>query len=138
MSGGIATQGIEIKRGDGEATEVFTKIAEIISFTGPGGSAQVIDVTSLDSVAKEKRMGLPDEGQFTFDCVLVPGNAPQDGLRTDRDSQTLRNFEIVLPDTSSTTLTFAAFVTSFSISGGVDDIIKASVSLEISGAVTWA
>ena len=138
MSSAITTQGITIQRGDGAGTEVFSTIAEIQSFTGPGGSAQVIDVTSVDSSAKEKRMGLPDEGQFSFECILVPGDTAQDGLRDDRDNQTERNFKIVMPDTASTTLAFAAYVTAFSVGGGVDDVIKASITLEITGAVTWS
>jgi len=139
MSDAIATQGTQIQRGDGATpTEAFSKIAEIVSFTGPGGQATVIDVTSLDSAAKEKRMGLPDEGQFTFECRLVPGDAAQTGLRADRDAQAERNFKIILPDTAATTLSFAAYVLAFSITGGVDDVVNASVTLEITGAVTWS
>lgn len=138
MSDAIATQGTLIQRGDGAENEAFATIAEIVSFTGPGGQATVIDVTSLDSEAKEKRIGLPDEGQFTFECMLVPGDTAQDGLRDDRDDQTERNFKIILPDTAVTTLSFAAFVLAFSITGGVDDVVKASVTLEITGAVTWS
>lgn len=136
MSGALETQGTLIQRGNGADPEVFTTIGEINSFQGPGGSASVIDVTSLDSAAKEKRMGLMDEGQFTFEMNLVPGDTAQDGLRSDRTSRTLRNFKLTLVD--STVITFAAYVTGFSISGGVDDKIGGSVTLEISGSVTWA
>lgn len=138
MSNAIETQGTLIQRGDGAATETFDTIAEITNFDGPGGSASEIDVTSLDSTAREFLMGLKDEGQFTFGCNLVPGDTAQSGLRDDRDNRTLRNFKIVLTDASNTTLTFSAYVMTFSISGAVDDKIGASVTLRISGAVTWA
>lgn len=138
MTDAIETQGVEIKRGDGASPEVFTKIAEIASFDGPGGSAAVIDATSLDSTAREKLMGLADEGQFSFEMNLVPDDTAQTGLRTDRTNRTLRNFEIALTDAAATTLSFAAFVLEFAISGAVDDKVTANCTLEISGAVTWS
>jgi len=138
MSNAIETQGTELKRGDGATPEVFTSVGEVTTFSGPGGSASVIDVTHLLSTAKEKRMGLPDEGQFTFEVNLVPSDVAQTGLRSDRAARTLRNFELVLTDVSTTTLSFAAYVTGFALSGSVDNVTKASITLEITGAVTWA
>ena len=140
MSDSIETQGVEFRRGDGATpTEAFTLIAEIVSFNGPDGQASEIDVTHLNSVAKEFRLGLKDSGQISFECNLVPDDTEQVGLRSDMDSRTLRNFEIELTDgtTTGTTLSFAAFVKQFSIAGAVDEVMKASVTLRISGDVTW-
>lgn len=138
-TGAIETQGVLIQRGDGGGpVETFATIGEIISFDGPGGSASVIDATSLDSVAREKLMGLPDEGQFSFEMNLVPGDEGQQGLRADRKARVLRNFKITLTDEDQTTLTFSAFVLEFSISGGVDDKVTASCTMEISGEVVWS
>ena len=58
--------------------------------------------------------------------------------RTDRAGRTLRNFKLILTDAATTTLSFAAYVKQFALSGGVDDEIKLSVTLRISGAVTWS
>lgn len=138
MSGAIESQGTLIQRGDGQPTEGFTTIAEITDFDGPGGSASEIDATSLDSTAREFLVGLKDEGQFTFNCNLVPSDTQQQGLRSDRDNRTLRNFKIILTDAANTTLTFAAYVMGFSISGSVDAKVDASITLRISGPVTWA
>jgi hypothetical protein len=111
-------------------------IGEIISFDGPGGEGEVIDATHLGSTAKEKLMGLPDEGQLSFECNLVDGDAGQALLRTRRDDQALDAFKITLP--GSEILTFNAYVLGFKVAGGVDEVVRASVTLEISGAVTWA
>lgn len=138
MSNAIESQGITIQRGDGGSPETFATIAEITDFDGPGGSASEIDTTSLDSTAKEFLVGLKDEGNFSFNANLVTGDTPQSGLRTDRDNRTLRSFKITLTDTSSTTLTFSAYVMQFSISGAVDDKVSVAVTLRVSGAVTWA
>lgn len=135
----LNSQGVTIARGDGASPEVFTALGEVKSIQGPGGSASVIDTTNLSSTAKEKAMGLQDEGQITLELNLDTDDTMQTGLRTDRTNQTLRNFKITLTDSSpATTLTFAAYVTNFSIAAAVDDVVTASVTLEISGAVTWA
>jgi predicted secreted protein len=133
----IVTQGVAIQRGDGGGPEVFTTIGEITDFTGPGGSAAVIDATHFQSTAIDKLMGLPDEGQFSFNMNMVPGDAEQTGLRSDRSAQTLRNFKIILTDAGAMEITFAAFVLEFSIAGAQNDKVNASVTLEVSGAVTY-
>lgn len=134
----MVTEGVVIARGDGASPEVFTTIGECTDFDGPSGSAAVIDATHFQSTAKEKVIGLPDEGQFTISGNFIGTNSAQTGLRTDRTNRTLRNFKVTLTDSPATVLTFAAYVLSFSISGAVDDKIPFSVTLEISGAVTYA
>lgn len=138
MSSGLEAQGVLLKRGDGATPEVFTAIAEITGFDGPSGSASVIDMTHLSSTAKEKKMGLMDEGQISIDGNLVTTDTQQEGLRDDRTARTLRNFQLVLTDSPSTTLSFAAYVLTFSISGQVDGKIPFKCTLEISGQVTWS
>jgi hypothetical protein len=112
-------------------------VGEIVSFTGPGGSASVIDITHLGSTRREKMMGIPDEGQFSFDVNLVPDNVGQAALRADRASRTMKECILKLTDTIETTLTFDAYCLNFSIQGAVDDKIQASVTLEITGEVVW-
>jgi predicted secreted protein len=46
------------------------------------------------------------------------------------------NFRVVLPDAGGTTYQFAAFVTNLSWDLPVDDAIKRSLTLKISGPVT--
>lgn len=135
-SNAINAQGVQVLRGNGATPETFQVIGEIMQFDGPGGSASVIDVSTLQSAAKEKRIGLADEGQFTFEMNLDPSDVQQNALRADRAGRVLRNFRIILTDTSATTLIFSAFVLEFKIAGAVDQVVKASVSLEISGPVT--
>lgn len=134
-----SSQGVSIGRGDGASSESFVKIGEVTSFSGLGGSASEIDVTSVDSTSREFLMGLEDGGDFSIEVNLVPGDTAQGGLWTDYQGQTLRNFEVELNDavtTKGTTYSFSAYVKSFSISGGTDDKISASIVLRITGDVT--
>lgn len=132
----VESQGVQLKRGDGGGPEVFALVGQVTSFDGPSGSAAVIPVTTLDSTAIEKRMGLPDEGQISLEIIYDPAGVEQEGLRADRATRTLRNFELVLTDVAATTFSFAAFVLEFSIAGAVDAVVTGSITLEITGAVT--
>lgn len=137
-SNAISAQGTQFKRGDGGSPETFTLVGEVKSFDGPGGSAQIIDVSTLQSLAKEKRIGLPDEGQFSFTLNLDPSDTQQLGLKSDRASGVVRNFKLVLPNVAATTLSFSALVPEFKISGGVNGVVEAQCALEITGAVVWS
>lgn len=138
MSEAIVSEGAVLKRGDGASPEVFTEVSEVVDFDGPGGQGSVIDVTHLKSTRREKRMGLPDEGQVTLTLNHIPTDTMQTGLRSDRANRTLRNFKLELPDSPVQTLSFSAYVLGYSISGGVDAPVRASVVLEITGEVTYA
>lgn len=113
---------------------VYQAVGEVIGFSGPGGSGKVIDVTNLASTRKEKRMGLPDEGQFSLDLNFYPGDTGQDLLYAARNSHAEKNFRITYSD--ATVDTFAGFVLEFTTSGSQDDVVKAKVTVEITGAVT--
>jgi predicted secreted protein len=136
-----AAKGTLIQRGDGGGPEVFTTIGEVTNFSGPGETAETIDVTSFDSTAKEFiSSGLPDNGEVTFDVNFVGSDAQQQGLRSDLRAGTLRNFKVILNDhaTTKTTFAFAAIVSSIDgpTAGGVSEAYKMSVTLKLSGPAT--
>ena len=124
--------------------QTMAAIAEITNFSGPTGSANVIDITSLQSTAKEKFIGIRDEGQVTMEVILETSAAAQHtNLKDDRKNRTKRSFDILLTDaavaatTFPTMLYFDAYVSGFSISGAIDEVLKGSLTLEISTAVRW-
>ena len=83
-------------------------------------------------------MGLPDEGSVDIEMIWggKTSNTVQNDVRTSRADQTLRTYQIRLSDSPQTKYTFSAFCTGWALSAGVDDAVKASVSLRITGAVT--
>lgn len=133
----VEAQGTIIYWSTSTAQSTVQAVNGITTFNGPSGSAAVIDITTLNSTAKEKLMGLPDEGQISFDMVYLPSDAGQTALRTDRASRTKRNVSIKFTDTSSSLVHADAYCTGFSITGAVDDKVTASVTLEITGPLTW-
>jgi hypothetical protein len=137
MANAIESQGTTIAVSVGSPTS-FANIGNITDFTGPGGQASVIDISNLDSTFRQKLMGLPDEGQFTFNVNLDPDNTQHTTLRTARADRSQVEIRITLTDATPTTLTFFGFVLGFALTGGVDAAITAALTIEIDGPVTWA
>jgi len=123
----------EIKAGTPAA---FIRVCEIKTFSGPGGSATVIDTTDLCDTAKTKRMGLADEGQLSMTINYIPQDAAHAALRAARASRDLTDFKLTFTDTPATVWEFSGFVAGFSLSGAVDGVIEANVTIEISGEIT--
>lgn len=113
------------------------RIGEIQSFDGPGGAANIIDVSSLDSTAKEKRVGLQDEGQFKISGNLVWSDPGQISLRELRRLARVGLFEVVYTDPAATTASFDGLVQEWTTSGGVDDVLHYSSTIEITGPVVY-
>jgi len=59
-----------------------------------------------------------------------------DTMKTDFEDDTLQNYEIVLPDDSTTTLEFTGLVTELPLEIPPDDKITMTVSIKVSGQVT--
>lgn len=120
------------------STSSTALVGQVTGFNGPSGSAGVIDITNLQSTAKEKLIGLRDEGNITLDVLYAPGstNTGQGNLQVDRATRTRRAWVIDLNDASSSRMHGKGYCSGFSITGAVDDAVKASITIEIDGAVT--
>jgi len=132
----FSAQGTVVKRGNGATVEVFTAIPEIKTIGGPTGASDLLEATNLDSTAKEYVLGLADSGEIRLGMNWDPTNAVHVNLYTDWQNRTKRNFQIIFSDTGAALMAFAAFVQNYEISGGVNAIVEASITLKITGAVT--
>jgi len=130
------TVGLAYTSGGTATPAAWTAIANVKSFTGMDGSAAVIDVSNLQSLAKEKRMGLQDEGQFSMTLDLDSTDAGQTALLAARSAQALKQFKLTLPNAA--TATFTGFCKKVTADGGVDKVLGRTVDVEITGPVTWA
>jgi len=136
MSDAIAGLGAEIQRGDGNTSELFTAIAEVINITGPGLTRDFIDVTNLSSSGgyREFVASFRDGGEYTFTCNFV--RAEYDLLLADFENDDAINYQVVLPDTGSTTIGFTGLLTALPMTIPFDDKVTVDVTIKISGAVT--
>jgi hypothetical protein len=129
----LASQGttLTITVGSGSATPVngFT------DFSGLGsGTATIIDASDLSSAAKQKQIGLPDEGTAKISLNYIEADAGQVAMETARSGRSLAHFIITL--TSGTKYAFDGYVQTFEKSVSVDKLVTISASVEITGAVT--
>lgn len=136
MSNAIAGVGTSFKRSDMASSPVFTAIAEINSIDGPSMTRDTIDVTSLDSTGGYREFigGFRDGGEISLEMNFTL--AGYDDLKADYESDSARDYQIVLPDTGATTFGFSAIVTGIGIAIPTDDKITANVTLKVSGQVT--
>jgi len=136
MPKAIKSQGVVIYYSTVGSPESYAAIGNVTGWSGPGGSAAIIDATNLDSVAKEKLIGLPDEGQFTINLNYDPDNAAHIALRAARKAGTLVAFKITLTDATATNIVFSGYVTGFQLKGQVNEKVTADLTIEIDGAVS--
>ncbi len=123
----------------GTATPVtFTAIADLDKFSGFDGQASEIDVTDLNSAAKEFKLGLIDNGGFTFSMNTVLSDPGQTAVRASRDSSTSRQYKLTFPSGTPSVATFTAYAKQVPVTGGVGGKLQSNVALRISGPVTWA
>lgn len=141
ISNAISAYGLQLKRGDGATpTETFTAIAEITDLPAPPLVLDSVEVTPHNGSGwKEFVATLLEVGEFTITVNYLPGDSDfnsSGGLAADMINRTLRNFQIVYPDTGSSTLEFSAYVTGIEPTGAVGDALQASVTFRPSGEPT--
>lgn len=114
----------------------WLEIGEVTDWDGPGGSATMYETTHLRSEAKEKKIGLMDEGQLSLTINWEPSDLGQQEARQARADRTEKSFRLTYTD--NTTATFNGYVMGMSSSGGVDNKVSGSITIEISGPVEYA
>lgn len=140
MSNAKTAIGTQLKRGDGGSPETFTKLAEVRSAKGPSQDVNVIDVSNFDSPSgyEEYAVGLKKGAALTAVANLIPQDPVYKSLLADFESRRIGNYQMVLPDASSTTATFTAFVAKLDRTFDVKNVMEVTIDLQITGAITWA
>jgi hypothetical protein len=122
---------------------MMQNIGDVVSFNGPSLSGAVIDVTTLQSTAKEKMMGVYDAGQFSI-SVLFDNEASNarlhDALIRDMKDRTKRQFDIVFKGNSTRNtqaVYFGGYVSAFNITGSVDNALKADITIALASGVDF-
>lgn len=111
-------------------------IGQVVGFNGPSFSSPVIDITNLNSSAKEKLVGIYDAGQIQLDLLYQATVVGQVNMLADLAAGAIKNWCIALSDSSTSRMLGNGYITAFNIQAAVDDAVKASVTIEISGGVT--
>ena len=136
---GLDTTGLTYTSG-GTATPVtYTAIANVKSISDfESGSASEIDVTNLASTAKEKRLGMVDNGGFSLGIHHSNADPGQAALTARRADGAAVNMKVILPSGTTPTASFSALIKKFSKNAAVDGVVEGSVDVTVNGAITWA
>lgn len=128
-------EGTQLQAGDGADPEVFTTIAGVKSVSVGSISRTIIDNTDLDSGDyRTFKGGLKDGGSLGMSVNFEPTNGTHDktsGFLSHFDDDDARNYKLVFPD--STEWGFAGCLESFDLSGAMDDLYLADLSIKVSG-----
>ena len=124
------------KTGFGTALSVGGAITEVLSISGPGQTRTAIDVTHMasDNGFREFIGGLADGGEVTAELSFLKAVATSlQGFLT----SVAQTCTITLPS-SLGTISFTALVTGYDQTAAIDEQVKATVTLKVTGKPTLA
>lgn len=138
----IKSQGttVHISSEDADVTAygaaTFVKVGECDNVGEPSGEASDIDVTHLESEAKEYLIGLPDNGNIAISGNFVPSDLGQLELIDAKDDQERRWLKITW--SSGDIWYIKVLVKKYAPSAAVDGKTPFSASFRTSGAWDYA
>lgn len=119
--------------GNAASPPVYTHIKGVLGMPPVVQEAPEIDVTSLDSTAREYIAALPVGDELDIEFNWHREDAGQVALHAAKNDGGATPFRVDFPD--GTRLEFSAVVRSFGPGAGLDEQVKGSAKLKISGAV---
>ena len=131
-----SSHGTLLKIHDGVTT--YTTIAEVLDISGPSYEFAVEEVTNHDSAGwREFAPTLKSGGEVSFELNYYSATT-QDTLETDAANQTKRLWQLVfpLPASGTDTRSFSGYVTAIEPSAPVEGVLKMSITIQITGAVS--
>lgn len=138
MSDGVSSKGIKMKVGDTESSGTsFSDVSEIIDINFGGKTRTAIDIINQDSPGgySEFKSGFRNAGEITFTM-----NFTRDQYITLDDifeSDSLREFQVVVPDDGETTFEFWGLMTNLvPFTAPFEDRLVGSCTVQISGQPT--
>ena len=139
MTSAVLGSGATLQLGSGASPQVYTTIAEVLRCGPIGSTNPEVDVTNLDSTAKEYIAGLADGNSLEFDVNWISGNTEQTSLRTSQAAGSTVNIKMVWPTSPNTTAVFDLVLLSFEISEtSAESQVMASISGRITGSIAWS
>ncbi len=133
---------------DNGSPQTVVVLAQVKGITGIGGSRNIIDITNLDSLVKEKAAGLQDPGNGQFDLILDPTNAGHELLETlsTQTSNATKQFYLGFSDGTApptlvgntltapatrTGVSFKGFIKQYQRDFAVDSVIMVKCGVEV-------
>jgi predicted secreted protein len=133
MTNAVSSVGALLKKYTGAA---WVSVGEVINISGPTMSRETIDVTSLASTGgyREFIAGFRDPGTLTFTMNFT--RSDYEIMKTDFESDTEVDYEMILPDDDVTSLEFSGLVTELPLNLDPGSQITCNITIKVTGQVT--
>jgi len=121
----------------GTATpKTFTSVGGLNTYSGFDGQASEIDVTDMDSTAKEFRLGLQDFGNLNLNLkAVLPADPGQLAIRAAKTAGTLLVYRIKNSDGQA--IACQGYAKKFTEDSGVDKVRSGQITLRLTGTVRF-
>lgn len=127
----VVTKGTVIKQ---TITTTLTAVAQCLDFSHGGVEVETFDASTLDTSGAGKEYaatGYVEGGSFDFTLFLDPNLAGHQAIMDDITTPTERNWSITFADAGTTEATFDVAGVGMTISGAMNDGLKADISLKL-------
>jgi predicted secreted protein len=133
MTNAVSSVGALLKKYTGVA---WVSVGEVINISGPSMSRETIDVTSLASTGgyREFIAGFRDPGTLTFTMNFT--RSDYETMKTDFESDTEVDYEMILPDDDVTTFEFSGLVTELPLNLDPGSQITCNITIKVTGQIT--
>ena len=139
MTSAVLGKNATLQHGSGASPQVYTTIAEVLRCGPIGSTNPEVDVTNLDSTAKEYIAGLADGNTVDFECNWIAGNTQQEALRTAAANGSTEHLKMVWQTSPNTTAVFELVILNFEMGEtSAEQQVTCSVSGRISGSIAWS
>ena len=108
----------------------------VVAITGPDATKAEIDVTDLDSAAKQFKGGLADFGRMSVEMHWVPKDTVHQKIRNDFLDVTSPVHHYKLTFQEGTVWAFSAYVAGMPATVQGDNVLRITVALRMTGPVT--
>lgn len=135
-----AAQGTTIAIDKLNTATTYVQLGEVVSVTGVGGGETgERDTTNLSSTVKTNKPTIRDPKDVVIEMNFDPSDTDHKYVRDLQDSATVHGWKVTFPTTTPSVATFSAWVKSVEgvDAAGVEENLKASITLRVTGATVW-
>jgi hypothetical protein len=121
-----------------------TTIDELTDFSGPSGSARIIDATPVNSTVTRIKTMMRQAGDFSLSMNYNGHLVSQKDMRADVEGYNRRSYAIVFTDETSGSSAypswcyFNGYCINYSLSAGVDNKVTANAIIAVDGEMRWS
>lgn len=124
--------------GNGASPETFSDMCAIVEANGLGEESPLIDTTALCDAARTYRRGLPDGLEIPLVANFIQGDGQIQQLYEDYKAKTVRNFRMVIADSSPEEyIEFSAIIRGWNLGAPSGEKATMTFTLKATGDVNW-